>query len=401
MAEDEVRGDRRVRRRRVHRSAGRTGRPRRPPRRPATKRGTSSSPGRSAPASIRSCCSACAPGWTRSRSRSRRSPSRSGCRACARTGCGRRSPCGSPSSNGPATASCVIPGSWRSPRDHASGKGAVPRRWHHERGVGRVLRGRRGDDVPYIRARPITMDRFPAGIDKKGFIQKDVSKGFPAWLERVEVPKKDGDGPLPDRHGHAVAVVDRQPEHDHAARLDLARAEAGSPRHLRLRSRSDGGRKARRSPRRGARAPRSARRARAAELDQDVRIERLPHRRAARRQGRHGHGRRIHPRGRHAARQPRSEAPDAGVSQEGSRRAHPRRYRAQRLQRHARGGLCRPAQTRRAGLRAVHLGRGRGGRPSNRSRSRCGRWRRAWRRWAICGATCASADDRSRARSPN
>jgi len=46
--------------------------------------------------------------------------------------------------------------------------------------------------IPHIRARPITMERYPAGIDKKGFIQKDVSKGFPAWLERVEVPKKDG-----------------------------------------------------------------------------------------------------------------------------------------------------------------------------------------------------------------
>jgi bifunctional non-homologous end joining protein LigD len=46
--------------------------------------------------------------------------------------------------------------------------------------------------VPYVKGRPITMERFPAGIDKKGFIQKDVSKGFPAWLERVEVPKKDG-----------------------------------------------------------------------------------------------------------------------------------------------------------------------------------------------------------------
>jgi bifunctional non-homologous end joining protein LigD len=46
--------------------------------------------------------------------------------------------------------------------------------------------------VPHIRMRPVTMERFPAGIGKKGFIQKDVSKGFPAWLERVEVPKKDG-----------------------------------------------------------------------------------------------------------------------------------------------------------------------------------------------------------------
>ena len=46
--------------------------------------------------------------------------------------------------------------------------------------------------IPHISGRPITMERYPAGIDKKGFIQKDVSKGFPAWLERVEVPKKDG-----------------------------------------------------------------------------------------------------------------------------------------------------------------------------------------------------------------
>jgi len=46
--------------------------------------------------------------------------------------------------------------------------------------------------VPHIRARPVTMERYPAGISKPGFIQKDVSKGFPAWLKRVEVPKKDG-----------------------------------------------------------------------------------------------------------------------------------------------------------------------------------------------------------------
>jgi len=46
--------------------------------------------------------------------------------------------------------------------------------------------------LPHIRARPVTMERYPAGIDKKGFWQKDVSKGFPEWLQRVEVPKKDG-----------------------------------------------------------------------------------------------------------------------------------------------------------------------------------------------------------------
>ncbi len=46
--------------------------------------------------------------------------------------------------------------------------------------------------LPHIRRRPVTMERYPSGIARKGFIHKDVSKGFPAWLERVEVPKKDG-----------------------------------------------------------------------------------------------------------------------------------------------------------------------------------------------------------------
>lgn len=46
--------------------------------------------------------------------------------------------------------------------------------------------------IPHIRARPVTMERYPAGITAKGFFQKDVSKGFPEWLERVEVPKKGG-----------------------------------------------------------------------------------------------------------------------------------------------------------------------------------------------------------------
>jgi bifunctional non-homologous end joining protein LigD len=46
--------------------------------------------------------------------------------------------------------------------------------------------------VPHIRARPVTMERYPAGIGKAGFMQKNVSKGFPEWLERAEVPKKGG-----------------------------------------------------------------------------------------------------------------------------------------------------------------------------------------------------------------
>jgi bifunctional non-homologous end joining protein LigD len=46
--------------------------------------------------------------------------------------------------------------------------------------------------VPHIRNRPVTMERFHKGIGEKGFMQKNLEKGFPEWLQRVEAPKKDG-----------------------------------------------------------------------------------------------------------------------------------------------------------------------------------------------------------------
>jgi len=46
--------------------------------------------------------------------------------------------------------------------------------------------------LPHLRRRPITMERYHRGIASPGFFQKDVSKGFPEWLERVEVPKHGG-----------------------------------------------------------------------------------------------------------------------------------------------------------------------------------------------------------------
>jgi bifunctional non-homologous end joining protein LigD len=46
--------------------------------------------------------------------------------------------------------------------------------------------------LPHLRQRPVTMERFPNGIGAGGFLQKDVSRGFPEWLERVEAPKRGG-----------------------------------------------------------------------------------------------------------------------------------------------------------------------------------------------------------------
>lgn len=46
--------------------------------------------------------------------------------------------------------------------------------------------------VPHIRNRPVTLERFNAGIKGPKIFQKNVEKGFPAWLKRVKVKKKDG-----------------------------------------------------------------------------------------------------------------------------------------------------------------------------------------------------------------
>jgi bifunctional non-homologous end joining protein LigD len=46
--------------------------------------------------------------------------------------------------------------------------------------------------LPHIQGRPVTMERYHRGIAAPGFFQKNLAKGFPDWLQRAEVPKKDG-----------------------------------------------------------------------------------------------------------------------------------------------------------------------------------------------------------------
>ena len=46
--------------------------------------------------------------------------------------------------------------------------------------------------LPHLVGRPVTMERYPSGIGEEGFMHKSVARGFPAWLERVDVPKKGG-----------------------------------------------------------------------------------------------------------------------------------------------------------------------------------------------------------------
>jgi len=46
--------------------------------------------------------------------------------------------------------------------------------------------------VPHLEGRPLTMRRFPDGINGGGFYQQEMPDYFPEWIERVEVEKKGG-----------------------------------------------------------------------------------------------------------------------------------------------------------------------------------------------------------------
>ncbi len=45
--------------------------------------------------------------------------------------------------------------------------------------------------IPHIKDRPLTLHRFPNGIDAEGFYQKDASGYFPGWIQLCNVEKGD------------------------------------------------------------------------------------------------------------------------------------------------------------------------------------------------------------------
>ena len=46
--------------------------------------------------------------------------------------------------------------------------------------------------LPYLVDRPVSMQRYPEGIDKEGFYQKSIGEYFPDWVDRVKVKKEGG-----------------------------------------------------------------------------------------------------------------------------------------------------------------------------------------------------------------
>ena len=46
--------------------------------------------------------------------------------------------------------------------------------------------------LPHYRDRPLTMVRFPKGIENKGFFQKNISRTHPDWIDFIELKKQGG-----------------------------------------------------------------------------------------------------------------------------------------------------------------------------------------------------------------
>jgi bifunctional non-homologous end joining protein LigD len=58
---------------------------------------------------------------------------------------------------------------------------------HYYRDVARFM-------LPYVEHRPLTLQRFPEGIDGFSFFEKKAPKGLPDWVATTEQPRADGAG---------------------------------------------------------------------------------------------------------------------------------------------------------------------------------------------------------------
>lgn len=58
--------------------------------------------------------------------------------------------------------------------------------------------------VPYVKDRPMSLQRFPNGIEKEGFFQKEASDYFPEWIKRATIELEK------DRMQHQVLCNDAE-----------------------------------------------------------------------------------------------------------------------------------------------------------------------------------------------
>jgi hypothetical protein len=82
--------------------------------------------------------------------------------------------------------------------------------------------------LPHVRDRPLTLKRFPDGVEGKSFFEKHIPSHAPDWVRSVDVSAGDSHDVIP------YVVPDlglgREPRHDRAPRPAVAyRSPAGAP----------------------------------------------------------------------------------------------------------------------------------------------------------------------------
>jgi bifunctional non-homologous end joining protein LigD len=66
--------------------------------------------------------------------------------------------------------------------------------------------------VPHLKRYPVSMQRFPDGIEGEGFYNKDTPGYFPDWVETVKFPKREGGSfraPIVDSTAALVYLADQ------------------------------------------------------------------------------------------------------------------------------------------------------------------------------------------------
>ena len=140
----------------------------------------------------------------------------------------------------------------------------------HEGRSDHVLRaGSRRSSLPHLRDRPLTLKRYPNGVEAPYFYEKQSPSHRPEWVQTVQI----GDDQLHAGPGPADADLARQPRRHRAAHIAVAGAAARAADDARVRPRSGAARRDRRVLRGRARAPRAVRAARPRERGQDVRLQ--------------------------------------------------------------------------------------------------------------------------------
>ena len=67
--------------------------------------------------------------------------------------------------------------------------------------------------VPWLEGRPLTLERYPNGVDEKGFMQKNASSHFPPSIERIEVVRGSNAAAFGSNAAMGtINIVSRKPE---------------------------------------------------------------------------------------------------------------------------------------------------------------------------------------------